>query len=343
LPFDSGMPRPRPPYVQRQENRPGQVRWVFRKGHGPRIYLPGPPGSEGFDAAYMAALASYSMDKPAKVRGSLQWMIDEYRQLHEWQALAPSSRKMRENLFARLVKAVGADADPNSITQRVMQRAVDARSAHASRNMLKAYRPLFRWAARNGYVAANPCEGLELAKATTKGFHTWTVQEVEAFHAHWPTGTRQRLAMDLLLYTGLRRQDLVTLGRQHIRGDLLEVVASKTKRAGVVSYIPLTQPLQEALKHAPTDNLTFLVTARGKPFEAASFGNWFREACVAAGVPGRAHGLRKAGATILAERGASPYALMAIFGWRTLAQAERYTREANRKNMAREAGKAFGS
>ena len=89
--------------------------------------------------------------------------------------------------------------------------------------------------------------------------------------------------------------------------------------------------------------MTFLVTAQGKPFEAASFGNWFREACVAAGVPGRAHGLRKAGATILAERGASPYALMAIFGWRTLAQAERYTREANRKNMAREAGKAFGS
>jgi hypothetical protein len=47
--------------------------------------------------------------------------------------------------------------------------------------------------------------------------------------------------------------------------------------------------------------------------------------CIDAGVPGRAHGLRKAGATIAAENGATVRQLMAIFGWKTLVRAELYT------------------
>jgi integrase len=49
------------------------------------------------------------------------------------------------------------------------------------------------------------------------------------------------------------------------------------------------------------------------------------------------HGLRKAGATIAAENGATAHQLMAIFGWNTVKQAELYTRNANRKRLAGEA------
>lgn len=49
-------------------------------------------------------------------------------------------------------------------------------------------------------------------------------------------------------------------------------------------------------------NMTFLVTEFDRPFTAEGFGNWFRERCIEAGVPGRAHGLRKAGATIVDPR-----------------------------------------
>jgi hypothetical protein len=38
--------------------------------------------------------------------------------------------------------------------------------------------------------------------------------------------------------------------------------------------------------------------------------------------PAAPTGLRKAGATVAAENGATPHQLMAIFGWNTLAQAE---------------------
>jgi hypothetical protein len=44
--------------------------------------------------------------------------------------------------------------------------------------------------------------------------------------------------------------------------------------------------------------------------------------------------LRKAGATIAAENGATAHQLMAIFGWDTLKQAEVYTKAANQKRLA---------
>jgi hypothetical protein len=47
-----------------------------------------------------------------------------------------------------------------------------------------------------------------------------------------------------------------------------------------------------------------------------------------------AHGLRKAGATIAAENGATAHQLMAIFGWDTLKQAEVHTKAANQKRLA---------
>ena len=54
----------------------------------------------------------------------------------------------------------------------------------------------------------------------------------------------------------------------------------------------------------------------------------------AAGVPGRAHGLRKAGATIAANNGATAHQLMGIFGWDTLKMAEKYTRAADQQRLA---------
>ena len=85
-------------------------------------------------------------------------------------------------------------------------------------------------------------------------------------------------------------------------------------------------------------------TARARHFSAtpataAGFGNWFADRCREAGIPVCAHGLRSAAATRLADYGATAHQLVSWFGWRTLSEAERYTKEADRKRLAREAGK----
>jgi integrase len=90
--------------------------------------------------------------------------------------------------------------------------------------------------------------------------------------------------------------------------------------------------------------LNFLMTERGKPFTANGFGNWFRDRCNEAGLPQcSAHGLRKAGATIMAERGATDRQLMAMFGWETSQQATTYTAPADRKRLAAEAARLMAS
>jgi hypothetical protein len=52
-----------------------------------------------------------------------------------------------------------------------------------------------------------------------------------------------------------------------------------------------------------------------------------------------AHGLRKAGASIAAENGATSDQLKAIFGWTTSQQADLYTRAARRKKLAGDGAK----
>ena len=88
-----------------------------------------------------------------------------------------------------------------------------------------------------------------------------------------------------------------------------------------------------------TGDLAFLVSDHGKPWASGdSFGNKFRDWCTAADLPHCSpHGLRKAGATIAAENGATESQLMAIYGWSDPKMAALYTRKANRKRLAQNA------
>lgn len=105
-------------------------------------------------------------------------------------------------------------------------------------------------------------------------------------------------------------------------------------RSPVTLEIPILPILEKEIRAAPTGNLTFLVTAFNRPFTIKG-GNKMRDWCEEAGLPYcSAHGLRKAGAARAAENGATAHQLQSIFGWRTLAEAERYTKAAEQKRMA---------
>jgi integrase len=125
------------------------------------------------------------------------------------------------------------------------------------------------------------------------------------------------------------------MGRQHRNGDTVRVTQSKT---GTQLTIALHPELRALLDELPNDNLTYLTTAFGKPFTAARFGNWFRDACDDAGLKNQsAHGLRKAAARRLAEAGCTTKQIAAITGHKTLSEVERYTASADQERMAREA------
>nr|WP_280526045.1 tyrosine-type recombinase/integrase [Methylobacterium soli] len=99
--------------------------------------------------------------------------------------------------------------------------------------------------------------------------------------------------------------------------------------------VPLLPVLRAAIDACPSAHLTFLVTERGQPFTSNGFGNKMKDWCKEAGLSHcSSHGLRKAGATLAAENGATERQLMAMFGWRTSKMAELYTRKAEQKRLA---------
>jgi integrase len=160
--------------------------------------------------------------------------------------------------------------------------------------------------------------------------------KIETFERYWPIGTRKRLAFALLLYSFQRRGDVIRLGRQHVAQGCLTIVQHKTKAK---LTIPVHPDLQRIIDATPSGNLTFLCTSHGQPFTDAGFGNWFRDACTAAGLPKRcaAHGLRKAACRRGAEAGWTVHQIASWSGHKTLKEVERYTRAADQKRLAESA------
>lgn len=325
------MPKRLPKYVNRMRTRHGKVVFYFRRGKGAYVRLPDLAHAD-FERAYAAALAGAALPPPPKASPeTLGWLIEAYKQSAKWAALKPSTRRMRENILKHVAREAG-HVPYAAITKRHINEAIDKKAPHAGATFRKVMNQLFAWAVAMDKVAVNPVTEAERPKVKSDGFHTWTPEEVQQFYRRWPVGTRERLAMDLALFTGLRRSDLYRVGRQHIRDGVISI---QTQKTGAWAHIPIFSQLRASIDAAPTGDMVFLVSARGTPFASeASFGNWFGDACRAAGVPGRAHGLRKAGATIAAEAGASPHELMAMFTWTRLAEAERYTQAADRKRLA---------
>jgi integrase len=95
--------------------------------------------------------------------------------------------------------------------------------------------------------------------------------------------------------------------------------------------------LATTLAAGPCGDLTFIAGGRSQPLTKESFGNVFKDACRAAGIPGSAHGVRKIAATRAANAGATVAQLEAIFGWTGGTMASLYTRSADRQRLSIEA------
>ena len=191
------------------------------------------------------------------------------------------------------------------------------------------------YAIEEGWRKDDPTSGIKRVKNRSDGFHTWSEAEIAMFEARHPIGSKARLALALLLYTAQRRSDVVRMGRQHIRDDVVHVRQQKT---GATLAIPLHPALAAIIEATPSEHLMLLTTSFGKPFTAPGFGNWFREQCNAAFLPKHcsAHGLRKAACRRLAEAGCSANVIASISGHTTLTEVARYTKAADQERMARD-------
>ena len=269
------MSRPRPPYLLKQVTRHGRVVWYVRRGKGPRIRIRGEYGTEEFNAEYRAALDGQPRPKRGEPEAAtLAWLIARYREVDAWQRLSRATRRQRENIFRGVIETAG-DERFARITAKTIAAGRDRRASTPAqaRHFLDAMRGLFRWAFKAQFVKVDPTVGVDdPARPKTEGFPPWTEEDVAAYEKRWPIGTRQRVWLDVLLYTGLRRGDAAKLGRQHVRNGVATLTTEKT---GTVVSLPILPVLQRTLDAGPCGDLAFIVGGRERPMTKESFGNLF--------------------------------------------------------------------
>jgi integrase len=339
----------------RDRDRHGNVR-IYTKGpHGMKVRLREEPGTEAFDLEYYRARhgktapASRAPTTPHRsiLPGSFGWLVQQYMASAEFQQLAGSTRKVRRGTLDAICArpladgtgTVGALPYAGMLPQSVAKlRDEKARTPEAANSIVKVIRQLYRWACEPEYALAsvNPARDVRLLDPINPdGFNVWSEEDVALYEARHPIGTKGRLALDLLLYTGVRRSDVVKLGPQMEReGHLLFVETKGQRRTRKQHRLPILPQLRASIDATPSGQLAYLVTPAGKPYSPEVFGNWFRHRCREAELVDRsAHGLRKLGAQRCAENGATEYQLTALFGWDNARTAAVYVRKANRATL----------
>jgi len=321
------------PYVQRFKDRHGKWRHYYRRKGRKGVPLPGEPGSTQFMVAYEAACGS-AAPSPNSTSGveprTINALVIRYYASTEFQTLKPVTQANYRNILDRF-RAVHGDKRVEAVETRHLDAIFDAMPKRfAAVNLRRRLSRVFRLAVRIGWRRDNPISQSEVKRPKTEGYIPWSEEDIAQFERHWAVGSKERLAFALLLYTGCRRSDVSSLGRQHVQDGRISVVQFK---GGKRVSIPIHQNLKPLIEGH--NGLTFVLTQYGKPFTHAGFTQWFVDKAKLAGLEKRTpHGLRKAAGRRLAEAGCSAKQIAAVLGHDTLRQVETYTRDADQSRLA---------
>ena len=331
------MPRRLPPFVECWRDRHGKVRVYYRKGKGQRIALPASVGSDEFHEAYQCALVgnaeSGRNQRNSAQPGTIAALINSYRGSAAYIGLRDTTKTGYSSRLEALRTKHGhrsvAGLTRERINAGILQPYADRPGAALS--ILKMLRVLIRHAIDIGLLKHDP--SLRIKRPKTNEIRSWTETEIETFENRWPIGTKQRLAFALFLYTGQRRSDVHRMTWSDVSKRSIWVMQQKT---GAKLSIPLHRDLLAVLALAEREHVTILNTMYGRPFTVDGFSQWMRDAITAAELPldCQPHGLRKAAGRRLAEAGCSANEIMSVLGHKTLAEAERYTRQADQARLA---------
>lgn len=322
-----------PPYVSNYRDRHGKVRWRFRKSGMSEAQTTLAFGSTEWWDWYAAA----STGNPREVgiertrAGTFNALIVDYYQSSTWKLLRPATQLAYKGEIERFRTAHG-DKSVGDLKSWHIAKMMDLKADKpaSANNLLRVLRILMGFAKSRGWRTDNPAKDVRKLIYRTDGFHSWTDAEIAKFEARWPVGTRERLAFDLLLYTGQRSGDvrIMTVGQVGER-----FISLRQQKTNEPLDIPIHRALAASLRAHKSDQLVLVTSQLGKPFTAAGFGNWIADLARKAGLPigCSAHGLRKAAARRLAEAGCTAHQIAAITGHRSLKEVERYTRAADQR------------
>lgn len=320
---------------------------VRSKGqHSKRIQITGEYGSDEFIRQYWIARRGERPEpdkKPHEQEAprSIGWLVQLYFDYLEERVKAGTTSaktvKKKRNLLNRLVK----EPDRKMLIPREklieMQDKMGSTPAQADA-LMEAISVLYDWAMERKYIKENTAKGIKQIYRKGSGATPWKSADVKQFFAVHKFGSKPYIAMNVLLWTGCRIEDLTMLGRRFecvIDGvEALRWVPLKKGSSEVCT--PLFAPLKAATRSATVQGATYVLGRGGNPYSSgdsmsAIFKDWCRDAKLG---HLSAHGVRKGLAEVLAELGCSQYEIMAILGHSEAKTSEVYTRRVERWKLA---------
>ena len=231
-----------PEYVSRYKDRHGRWRYRFRRKGYPSGHFTAALGTEEFREEYArfmdAAAPGIAAEKGRSAR-ALPGTVGElkHRYFATPERLGPTEttrikvRAVLERGFFNgredwPLAGIGFEHIDALIARR-RQKVQDEKGKwvggiEAARKLRKELVRLFDFAEAAGLVAKSPMKHVAQVKVApserSSGFYSWTEDDIAQYRAHWKLGTKQRLAMELMLWTDQRKVDSIHLGRQHIKG-----------------------------------------------------------------------------------------------------------------------------
>jgi integrase/recombinase XerC len=204
---------------------------------------------------------------------------------------------------------------------------------------LSAVRSLFRFACREGTLAANPAQGVKTPKVPQtlpRHLRPGEVESlIEAPSGEEPLQRRDRAILELLYAAGLRVSELVSLDWPDVdlSGRVLRVMGKGSKER----MVPFGRPAAEALRNwleawedvrdSMDDGEPVFLNHAGTRLTDRSvrrvIDRWVDSAAVAKGV--HPHTLRHTFATHLLENGADLRAIQELLGHSSLSTTQKYT------------------
>jgi integrase len=330
------------PFTSLYVDRHGKERCRFRR-NGYDCALPH-PSAKDYREAYHEALGKAEGSIPLAPRftpGSVNDLLPRFYESVGFKKGGYDWRRTRKQVLEAFRDEYGNDQvadfrtkDIDAILAKKLEKADGKGGTHAAKRLREQLDALFRFAVRQEWIRSNPVDQAEEVEHKAQGFYAWTEADIAKYRDRWPVGTKQRLALELMLWTGARRGDARLLPPP--KGGRIVGKAGKTGKA---FNLPVAPALAAAIDAMPAVGLTtLLVTDYGKPFSAAGFGNWFRDQCRKAGLERcTAHGLRKALARRAADQGVQQQGLKALGQWSGDREVAVYVAGANQTRLAESA------
>ena len=290
------MPRRLPPGCIEDTDRHGNVRIYYRAKGSPKVRLRGTPWTPEFMAEYETANGEAAPSKKTGIAtGTWRWLCVRYfTECADYKRLDDRTQRVRRAILESTFDEPIAPSSPrlfrdiplSLMTPDAVEVLRDRKLAtpEAANSRLKAMRQVFKWGMKKKwadgkpYARSNPAREVSYFKSGSTGFHTWNIEEVRRYEEKHEIGTKARLALALLLFTGQRRGDVTRFGRQHLRSGKLTFTQQKGRKHHPTQLtLPILPVLQRIIDASPCGDLTFLVNDFNRPFTDAGFGNRFRQ------------------------------------------------------------------